>query len=170
MKHSLLAIALLLLGLAVYYLYPMKPIPSEVKIDRLVVHKSKRKMIAYSGKTELKSYAISVGFAPEGHKEFEGDGKTPEGIYTINDRNPNSQFHLNLGVSYPNVQDRANAKTFGKSPGGDIKIHGLPNGSPDFGRFQTLNDWTHGCIAVTNQEIEELFEKVVDGAIIDIRP
>ena len=148
----------------------MPSIPENVKIDRLVVYKAQRKMVAFQGDTELKTYVIALGFAPEGHKEFEGDGKTPEGLYTINDRNPNSQYHLNLGVSYPNAKDRAHAKNLGKSPGGDIKIHGLPNGSADFGKFQALADWTHGCIAVTNPEIEELFEKVVDGAVIDIRP
>ena len=139
-------------------------------VDHLVVRKAARRLLAYRGYTLVKEYRIALGFAPEGHKEYEGDGKTPEGRYTINDRNPNSSYHLNLGIDYPNDADRAHARTLGKSPGGDIKIHGLPNGRGAIGKAHRLKDWTHGCIAVTNEEIEELYEWVVNGASIDIQP
>lgn len=101
------------------------PLPEDTVIDRLVVHKSKRTMSAYYQGTLLKTYPISLGKQPVGHKQFEGDGKTPEGKYRINERNPNSGYHKNLGVSYPSEADKAYAAAQGKSPGGLIKIHGM---------------------------------------------
>jgi len=97
-----------------------------------------------------------LGRNPVGHKEFEGDKKTPEGIYTINDKNPNSGYYKNLGVSYPNAQDIENAKKLGKPAGGDIKIHGIRNYCGIIGKFQRWADWTYGCIAPTNREMEEI--------------
>ena len=162
---------LLLGGLAVYYFFPEKQLPHGAAIDRLVVYKSKRKMEAWSGSELQKSYTISLGKNPLGHKECEGDCRTPEGIYNINARNPNSSYHKNLGVSYPNDTDRAHAVSLGKLPGGDIKIHGLRNGSSRYiKKFHRWKDWTAGCIAVTNEEMDELYEAVVPDAIIDIRP
>jgi murein L,D-transpeptidase YafK len=162
-------IPLLLLGaVAAYYFYPGKKLPDGTVIDRLVVHKAKREMQAYSNGTLVKTYTIALGFGPVGHKEYEGDGRTPEGIYTINARNANSSYHKNLGVSYPNDADRAYAKSIGKEPGGDIKIHGLRNGRAAIGKFHRWKDWTHGCIAVTDAEIDELFAAVKDGAVIEI--
>ncbi|QBQ62934.1 hypothetical protein EXH44_01175 [Actinobacillus indolicus] len=143
---------------------------TSTNIDRLVVFKSKRQMWAYEGETLVKIYPISLGFSPIGHKQFEGDGKTPEGVYKINERNPNSAYHKNLGISYPNEEDKAYAALHNKSAGGLIKIHGLRNGSGSIGRLHLLKDWTHGCIAVTNEEMDELYEHVVHNAIIDIRP
>lgn len=145
-----------------------QPLPP-VTIDRLVVFKSQRQMWAFQGEQLIKIYPISLGFNPIGHKQFEGDGKTPEGIYHINERNPNSAYHKNLGVSYPNEADKAYAESQGKSAGGLIKIHGLRNGT-DVGKLHLLKDWTHGCIAVTNQEIDELYQAVKHNAVIDIRP
>lgn len=142
----------------------------DVKIDRLVVFKAKRQMWAYQGEQLIKVYPIALGFNPIGHKQFEGDGKTPEGIYRINERNPNSGYHKNLGVSYPNEADKAYAASQGKSPGGLIKIHGLRNGSGAIGKMHLLKDWTHGCIAVTDEEVDELYQAVIHNAIIDIRP
>ncbi len=146
-----------------------QPLPN-VTIDRLLVLKSKRQMWAYQGEKLIKIYPIALGFNPIGHKQFEGDGKTPEGIYRINERNPNSAYHKNLGVSYPNKVDKEYAESQGKSPGGLIKIHGLRNGSGSIGRLHLLKDWTHGCIAVTNEEIDELYQSVKHNAEIDIRP
>lgn len=146
-----------------------EPLP-KVNIDRLVVFKAKRQMWAYQGEQLIKIYPISLGFNPIGHKQFEGDGKTPEGIYYINERNPQSGYHKNLGVSYPNKADNAFAAAQGKSAGGLIKIHGLPNGKGAIGKLHLLKDWTHGCIAVTNEEIDELYSSVIHQAIIDIRP
>ena len=147
-----------------------QPLPENTPITRLVVMKSKRKMWAYNQDTLVKIYPISLGKSPIGHKQFEGDKKTPEGIYRINERNPNSAYHKNLGISYPNAEDKAYALSQGKSPGGLIKIHGLPNKFPDIGRQHLRKDWTDGCIAVTNEEIDELFNAVVHNAEIDIRP
>ena len=147
-----------------------QPLPENTPITRLVVMKSKRQMWAYNQDILVKIYPISLGKSPIGHKQFEGDKKTPEGIYRINERNPNSAYHKNLGISYPNVEDKAYALSQGKSPGGLIKIHGLPNKFPDIGRQHLRKDWTDGCIAVTNEEIDELFNAVVHNAEIDIRP
>ncbi|GGB72540.1 hypothetical protein GCM10007424_10600 [Flavobacterium suaedae] len=157
----------LLLG---YYFFPEKKLPKGKPVDRLVVYKSKRIMEAYSGNELLKTYKIALGKNPVGHKEYEGDNRTPEGDYIINDRNPNSGYHKNLGVSYPNNKDREHAKQLGKPPGGDIKIHGLRNGRGYIGKFHRWKDWTAGCIAVTDSEVDELYEAVVNNATIKIIP
>lgn len=145
-------------------------LPNHVRIDKLLVYKSKREMHALSGGSLVKIYPISLGKNPIGHKEFEGDMKTPEGIYTINDRSLESGYHKNLGISYPNEKDIKHAQAHGKSAGGAIKIHGLKNGLGYIGERHLLSDWTHGCIAVTNQEMDELFALVVDNAEIEILP
>lgn len=145
-------------------------LPENAKITRLVVHKKQRKMLAYQHNKLLKTYDISLGFQPTGHKQFEGDGKTPEGVYRINERNARSAYHKNLGISYPNQQDIKFAQSHNKSAGGLIKIHGLPNGMGAIGRQHLRKDWTEGCIAVTNDEIDELFAKVVHNAPIEIFP
>lgn len=147
-----------------------QPLPENTSITRLIVMKSERQMWAYNQDKLVKIYPISLGKSPIGHKQFEGDKKTPEGIYRINERNPNSAYHKNLGISYPNAEDKAYAKSQGKSPGGLIKIHGLPNKFVNIGRQHLRQDWTDGCIAVTNEEIDELFNAVVHNAEIDIRP
>lgn len=118
----------------------------------------------------MKTYRISLGKKPVGDKQFEGDNKTPEGLYTINDKNPHSGYHRNLGVSYPNASDRRKAAQLGKPVGGSIKIHGLPNKVPFLGRLHLLYDWTAGCMAVTNEEIEELYNAVAIGTPIEIKP
>lgn len=161
-------IFIILALLAVYYFYPERQLPADTVIDRLVVHKAKRTMEAYCGSELVKTYTVSLGFNPSGHKAYEGDGCTPEGTYTINARNAKSGYHKNLGVSYPNEADRAYAAQLGKSPGGDIKIHGLKNGRGYIGKFQRWHDWTHGCIAVTDAEIDGLYAAVKDGAKIEI--
>ena len=158
----------LLTGL--YYFYPEIKLPEGSNIDKLVVYKSKRKMEVYSGDKLLKTYTISLGRNPVGHKQFEGDCKTPEGAYRINERNPHSAYHKNLGVSYPNEADIAFAEKQGKSAGGLIKIHGLKNGRGYIGKFHRLKDWTAGCIAVTNSEIDELYAAVKPNAVIIINP
>lgn len=152
----------------VWYWYPIRPLPQGTIIDKLVVYKSERKMEAYSKGKLIKTYNVALGKDPVGHKQFEGDKKTPEGVYSINDRNPRSAYHKNLGVSYPNESDKANAVKLGKSPGGDIKIHGLKNGRGYIGKFHRAKDWTNGCIAVTNDEMDELYAAVKKGAEIEI--
>lgn len=134
------------------------------EIDRIQILKGARTMHLISGQTIQKAYRFQLGFAPAGHKEIEGDGRTPEGGYTINRRNPNSRYHLSLGVSYPNRVDVARAQSLGQSPGGDIFIHGTPD------RYVGETDWTWGCIAVTNAEMEEIYAMVNDGTKIYIYP
>jgi len=118
--------------------------------------------------TIIKTYHISLGNQPVGQKQFEGDERTPEGTYTINAKNPNSSYYKNLGISYPTQQQSEQAKQQGKSPGGDIKIHGLPNGRKAPGKFHKLTDWTNGCIAVTNEEMEDIYQHTPIGTSIII--
>src|SRR5262245_54472811 len=110
--------------------------------DKVLVEKSKRTLSLIKDGQVFKSYRISLGREPVGPKTEQGDGKTPEGKYTISGRNPHSQFHRSLRVSYPNASDKKQAQNRGVSPGGDIMIHGLPNGLPDFGKSHLLFDWT----------------------------
>ena len=134
-------------------------------VTLIEVVKSDRNMWLYHNDRVLKTYDVDLGRHPNGHKQFEGDGKTPEGRYSINRRNPNSNFHLSLGISYPNEQDAAFAATQGKRPGGEIFIHGRS-------RFRGGNygDWTEGCIAVTDREMETIYAMVRNGTPIIIRP
>lgn len=134
------------------------------EVTLVQVDKSDRKMYLFHGEKLLKTYDFGLGFAPVGHKEFEGDGKTPEGVYTISHKNPDSTYHLSLRISYPNDADRAHAKAAGKEPGGDIFIHGGPN------QPVSRNDWTWGCIAVTDREIEQIYAMVKPGTPIHIFP
>jgi len=135
--------------------------------DYLVIDKSERLLVAYQSGRPIRAYrGLQFGDAPQGHKQFQGDERTPEGIYRINMRNPQSSFHLSLKISYPNPNDRAFAQAYGRSPGGDIFIHGQPTGRP--GRMR--GDWTDGCVALTNAQIEELWQIVPDGTPIEIRP
>jgi murein L,D-transpeptidase YafK len=135
--------------------------------DYLVIDKSERLLIAYQNGRPVRAYrGLQFGDAPSGHKRFQGDERTPEGVYTIDTRNPRSSYHLSLRISYPNRSDRAFAGQYGRSPGGDIFIHGQPTGRP--GRMR--GDWTDGCVALTNAEIEELWQIVPDGTPIEIRP
>ena len=158
-----------MLGLSIYYFYPIEKIPDGITIDKIVVPKSERKLMAYSQDKLIVSYRIAIGKNPDGNKEYEGDGKTPEGLYRINSKNPNSDFHKNLGISYPNQQDIIKAKEFKKPVGGDIKIHGIKNGQGYIGRFYRWGDWPNGCIALTNQEIDELYNHTSIGTLIEIR-
>ncbi|MEL6450966.1 MAG: L,D-transpeptidase family protein [Pseudomonadota bacterium] len=135
------------------------------EVTYIVVNKEARRMYLLHNDRVLKDYDIDLGFAPIGDKFFEGDGKTPEGTYLIDRRNPNSKFHLSLGISYPNAQDRAEAAALGKPPGGDIFIHGK---SDPFKRNR--EDWTWGCIAVTNREMEDVYAMVRNGTPIQINP
>lgn len=134
------------------------------EVTQVQVHKADRKLYLISQDRVLKSYDIALGFAPMGHKQFEGDGKTPEGAYTIFYKNPKSQYHLSLAISYPNATDIAFAEAQGKSPGGEIVIHGGPIGPI------TQRDWTWGCIAVTDREMEVIYSMVEPGTPIYLMP
>ncbi len=138
--------------------------------DRIVVHKAERKLELYDGDELVKSYAVSLGRNPLGHKQQEGDARTPEGDYVIDWRNARSQFHRSLHISYPNRQDRAAARKRGVRPGGDIMLHGSPNSMAGSEELLAGMDWTDGCIAVTNREIEEIWQAVPDGTPITILP
>lgn len=135
-------------------------------VTQIVVNKGDRKLHLVNGQKVLKTYKIDLGFQPDGHKQFEGDGKTPEGVYYIDRLNPNSLYHLSVGISYPNPQDRTRAVQIGKKPGGDIMIHGL---GPS-GRILNRADWTAGCIAVNDEEIEEIYSMLRPGTPIFIYP
>lgn len=139
-------------------------------VTSIVVNKGPRRMYLMHHEKILKEYEFGLGFAPVGDKKVRGDGKTPEGTYLIDRRNPNSSFHLSVGISYPNSQDIAEAKAMGKNPGGDIFIHGQPNLREDRKKARKRGrDWTAGCIAVTNREIEEIYSMVNTGTLITLR-
>ncbi|MGI8943901.1 MAG: L,D-transpeptidase family protein [Qipengyuania sp.] len=135
--------------------------------DFVLVDKSERTLWVYSGGAVIRTITgLQYGDAPQGHKRFQGDERTPEGRYVIDYGNPQSRFYLSLHISYPNAQDRAFAEARGRSPGGDIFIHGQPNGVP--GRVP--GDWTDGCIALTDEQIADLWQIIPDGTPIEIRP
>lgn len=173
----LLICLLLLIGLgllaASFYSPPVvvtapPPTPLMGTIDRIVIEKSARRMQLFQGDTAVRTYVISLGFTPAGDKVRQGDGKTPEGEFTVNRRNEASAFHLSLGLDYPQADDVARAAAGGYSPGGDIFIHGQPNALPE--GFKLKGDWTAGCIAVSNAEIREIWEVTPNGTKVEIRP
>lgn len=150
--------------------WPPQAIADGVQIDRLEVHKSARLLYVFSKDQQVAVYPIALGKQPLGAKQFEGDMRTPEGTYVIDGKNPDSDFHLNLGISYPNKADLARAASAKQAPGGAIKIHGLKNGWGFVGRFHRWMDWTNGCIALTNAEVEQLYKHVNVGVKIQILP
>jgi len=174
MRRYLVIIAVVcmvaLSALLVWANWPQQSIAPGVVADRIVVLKSKRQLELYAKGNLLKSYVVSLGRHPVGPKEREGDKRTPEGLYAIESHNPGSSFHWALKVSYPSAADRLAAAKRGLAPGGDIMIHGIRNGLGLIGRLQRQMDWTAGCIAVTNPEIEEIYRAVPDGTPIEIRP
>jgi len=138
--------------------------------DKILIEKKERRLTLISKDKVLKTYKIALGGNPNGPKERQGDNKTPEGTYIIDSRNRDSRYHLSLHVSYPNEKDKKRAKELGVSPGGDIMIHGIKNGFSWAGDFHTEVDWTKGCIAVTDEEIEEIDKLAPNGTIVEIRP
>ncbi|TAG29421.1 MAG: hypothetical protein EAZ40_02595 [Rhodobacterales bacterium] len=144
------------------------PPPLTGQVDRIVIEKSARRMDLMQDGRVVRSYQIALGFAPTGDKDRQGDGRTPEGEFTIDRRNDRSAFHLSLGLDYPRPEDRARAAAGGYSPGGDIFIHGQPNALSE--RFKLRGDWTAGCIAVTNAEMREIWAVTPIGTKVEIRP
>ncbi len=138
--------------------------------DLIVIDKADRRMTLYDDAVEIARYRVALGPAPEGDKLKQGDGRTPEGRYKISLKNPKSQFHLSLKISYPDASDRADARRRGVDPGGDIFIHGTPGTSGLPAALVNRRDWTLGCIAVSNDEIEEIWRLVSVGAAVEIRP
>lgn len=140
------------------------------QVSKVLIEKRERRLTLIAQDKVLKSYKIALGGNPNGQKERQGDNKTPEGTYIIDSRNTDSAYHLSLHISYPNERDLRRAKELGVSPGGDIMIHGLKNGFSWIGDAHTSLDWTKGCIAVTDEEIEEIADLVPNGTIVEIRP
>jgi murein L,D-transpeptidase YafK len=141
-----------------------------IQADKIVIMKSARTMTLLSGAKTLKTYKIALGSVPVGPKRVEGDHKTPEGDYRIDAKNSHSQFHLSLHISYPSAADQERARSLGARPGGAIMIHGLARPFAYLGPLHRQTDWTDGCIAVTNAEIEEIWKLVPVGTRVDIRP
>lgn len=163
--------ALSLLVLAVVAASAEAQIPrSAPRADLVVVYKSKRILQLRREGEVLKSFPIALGRSPAGPKRKEGDGRTPEGVYTLDWRKPDSQFYRAIHVSYPHPRDHAHAERWDVSPGGLIMLHGLPNGVPAARVGHPWNDWTDGCIAVTNEEMDEIWARVEDGTTIIIYP
>lgn len=140
------------------------------EIDRVIVSKSDRQLYLMQGRTVVRAYPVSLGKNPVGHKSHQGDQRTPEGRYSLDWRNPVSRYHLALHISYPSQQDRQRAARRGVNPGGSIMIHGLPKKYADGEKVLLDLDWTDGCIAVSNQAIEEIWQMVADNTVIEILP
>jgi murein L,D-transpeptidase YafK len=138
--------------------------------DHIVIVKSERTMILLRQGQVLKTFKVALGGEPVGAKAQRGDQRTPEGLYTIDSRNAHSQFHLALHISYPNTADRERAKRLGVNPGGEIMIHGLPPAYAWLGPLHRRHDWTWGCVAVTDPEIEEIWNMVPNGTKVEIKP
>ena len=166
---SMFLVIILLLCTNAADCFTMQSRIKKLTFDKIVVEKSKRLMHVYNKSKLLKTYRISLGRNPVGAKKMEGDKRTPEGLYFIDGKNPNSNYHKNLGISYPNANDIQQAKKAGVKPGGQIKIHGLSKRDSKLGKLHLLTDWTAGCIAVTNDEIDELYNALAVGTPIEIR-
>jgi murein L,D-transpeptidase YafK len=161
--------SLAILGLSLWHLLAPPPLPPlDGPVDRVLVDKSDRRLSLIRDGRVVRVYAVSLGFSPEGDKAREGDGRTPEGIFRIDRRNDASRFHLSVGLDYPQPSDRERAAAGGYSPGGDIFIHGQPEGIE--GRTRLLGDWTEGCIAVTNANMGEIWRVVPIGTEVEIVP
>lgn len=170
LRRLLFVLLALVAGLAAWAHWPIEALPPGTTADRILVEKAARRLTLFHGETALRTYPVSLGLVPVGPKEREGDKKTPEGAFRITEHKADSSYHLALRVSYPEPADVARAKQAGYSAGSDIMVHGLPNGLGLFGRTHRLRDWTAGCVALTNPEIEEIFRVVTRDARIEIRP
>lgn len=168
MKNFFAVLMLSLLGIIIWLHYQTPP--PQGKADKILVEKSARQLSLLTQNKILKTYSVSLGFQPEGKKQQEGDGRTPEGVYTIDYKNPDSRYHLSLHVSYPDANDKKNAENLGVSAGGNIMIHGMKNGYGYIGKFHRFKDWTAGCIAVTDNEMDEIWQAVDEGTVIEIKP
>jgi murein L,D-transpeptidase YafK len=168
LRSSLLA-SLIAAGLVYQQLVAPGPVaPLAAPVDRILIEKAARRMTVYRDGAALRVYRVALGFTPEGDKERQGDGRTPEGVFLIDRKNATSRFHLSLGIDYPQEDDLVRAAAGGFSPGGDIFIHGQPRGVE--GRQRLNYDWTAGCIAVSNAIMDELWRVVAVGTVVEIRP
>lgn len=168
---AILAALVAVAGLCAFS-YAAKPERAEIRFatDRILVEKAARRMTLYSEGRAIRIYRVALGRGGPAAKEQAGDGRVPEGVYSITGRNPESAYHLSLRIGYPRPDQLLRAAELGIDPGGDIMIHGLPNGLGWVGGEHRRRDWTEGCIALTNEEIEEVWRLVPDGTEIEIRP
>jgi murein L,D-transpeptidase YafK len=160
----------LLVVLTLALLLPLSAAASLNKADRVVVVKKERRLYLYRGEQVLRSYRVSLGANPVGHKRRQGDKRTPEGRYLLDWRNPESRFYRSIHISYPNSRDLQQARNKGISPGGAIMIHGLPNKYAEAPELFSDWDWTEGCIAVNNRAMDEIWRLVADNTPIEIHP
>jgi murein L,D-transpeptidase YafK len=149
---------------------PPPSLAPEVRIERIVVHKDERRLVLFDGNGAVAEYRVALGSNPRGHKVQDGDDRTPEGVYKIDHRKADSAFHKALHISYPNAADIGVARARAVKPGDSIMIHGLSARRAVFGKLHRLADWTDGCIAVANREIEQIFEVVRNGTPVEILP
>lgn len=159
-------------AITILFLLPLFLLAQEpsVRVDGVVVYKQERKLLLLSQGKEVRSYKIALGSEAVGPKTRQGDHRTPEGIYVLDARNPNSHFYKAFHISYPNSKDIAAAKKLGVSPGGNIMLHGLGKEYAWVGKAHVLHDWTDGCVAVTNEEMDEMWKMVRIGTPIEIKP
>lgn len=169
---ALMLLALMLAALASVYLRPtpeLPPLPPLTgQVDRILIEKAARRSSLVVNGVTVRTYPIALGFAPEGDKLHQGDGRTPVGTFRVDRRNDASKYHLSLGLDYPQPDDRARAAEGGYDPGGDIMIHGQPNALPD--NAMVRGDWTAGCIAVTNAQMREIWAVTQVGTVVEVRP
>ena len=170
MKAAALVIAFLTIVVLAWANWPEQSLPQNIVAERLVVEKSARLLSLVSHGHTVKTYRVSLGHHPLGKKEREGDGRTPEGSYYIDLRKDKTCCYRSLEISYPNAQDRKQAAARSFNPGGLIMVHGLGRGFGWVGKLQRLYDWTDGCVAVTNEEMAELWRAVPVGTPIELRP
>jgi murein L,D-transpeptidase YafK len=161
---------IVILGLASCCSAIGQSIPANAKADHVIVMKKERTLTLMNHGNVLKTYKVALGGNPIGAKTRQGDHKTPEGVYRLDRRNAQSQYYKSIHISYPDAKDIAHARKMGVSAGGDVYVHGLPNGYKWVGASHRLKDWTDGCVAVTDEEIDEIWKVVPDGIPIEIRP
>jgi murein L,D-transpeptidase YafK len=149
---------------------PVIGIHSRLVADSIVVEKSKHSLTLYQGGFAVRTYGVALGKQPQGDKVKRGDNRTPEGVFRIDFRNADSKYHRALHISYPDVEHLRRAAAMGVTAGGDVMIHGLPKGYETVGAAHREFDWTEGCVAVTNAEIEEIWSAIPDGTPIQIKP
>jgi len=169
-KITVVSVALCVLAFYFYAHHNWHPLPAGTAIDRILVEKSAKRLSIFRDGNQVKRYRIALGRNPVAAKQEEGDMKTPEGLYQIDSRNAQSSFHLALHISYPSDEDNQHAAARGISAGSDIMIHGIQNGRGWIGAFHRWKNWTAGCIALTDEEIEELWRATPDGTLVEIRP
>jgi murein L,D-transpeptidase YafK len=169
-KFAFIGLGVALASLGAWSCLPTPPLPPEARADLVVVRKAARRLELYQRGELLKSYAVSLGPHPTGPKQQQGDGRTPEGEYRLDYRNAASSFHRALHISYPGPADMAAARAHGVNPGSLVMVHGMRNGLGWLGRLHLAVDWTDGCVAVTDRDMDEIWRAVPDGTKIVLKP